>query len=140
MNGLITTIRESLRYRGREGQWMWMLHRVTGLGVLLFLILHVAGMSSAFISVDIHDRLLDLYKTPLFSIGELALAFGLIFHAVNGTRIALLEFKPEWWQKQQLATRLAILITVVLAAPTIVIMAVASFNAYFGHAGAALAR
>ena len=30
-----------LRYKGREGMWTWILHRVTGLGVLLFLVIHV---------------------------------------------------------------------------------------------------
>jgi succinate dehydrogenase / fumarate reductase cytochrome b subunit len=136
MSALITTVREGLRYRGRTGQWMWALHRLTGLGVLLFLILHVAGMASAFISVEIHDQLLEMYKTPLFSIGELGLAFALIFHAVNGTRVAILELRPELWSKQEVATRWAIAITVLLAAPTILIMAIASINAYFGPAGA----
>lgn len=137
MSGLISTVRASLSYRGREGHWLWLLHRVSGLGVLLFLILHVAGMSSAFISIEIHDRLLEMYKTPPFAMGELALAFGLIFHAINGTRIAILELKPELWQKQQLATRLAIIIVVLLAAPTIIIMALGSINAFFGPGGGA---
>ena len=119
---------------------MWILHRVTGLGVLLFLIMHVAGMSSAFISVEVHEQLLALYRTPLFSVGELALAFSLIFHAVNGTRIAILELKPELWQKQEQATRLAILVTLALAAPTILIMAIASINAFLSPAAAGLAK
>ena len=28
-------------YRGREGQWAWLLHRVTGVGIILFLFAHV---------------------------------------------------------------------------------------------------
>ena len=134
MSALITTVRAGLRYRGRENQWMWILHRATGLGVLLFLIIHVAGMASAFFSVELHEQLLATYKTPIFSIGELALAFALIFHAINGTRIAILELKPELWQKQQIATRWAIVIVILLAAPTILLMALASYNAYFGPA------
>jgi succinate dehydrogenase / fumarate reductase, cytochrome b subunit len=35
--GLVT----ALRYKGRTGMWMWLLHRVTGLGILAFLIIHV---------------------------------------------------------------------------------------------------
>ncbi|MCS7061973.1 MAG: hypothetical protein RMN25_12530 [Anaerolineae bacterium] len=134
MSALVSTIRATLSYRGREGHWLWLLHRISGLGVLLFLILHVIGMSSAFVSIEIHDRLLEMYKTPPFAIGELFLAFGLIFHAINGTRIAILELKPELWQKQQLATRLSIIVVAALAAPTMLIMAVKSIQAFFGSA------
>ena len=31
----------------------------------------------------------------------------LLYHAFNGTRIALLDFKPQWWQHQQ-ATAIAV--------------------------------
>ncbi len=45
MATLITTISETLRYRGRIGQWSWVLHRLAGLGTLLFLVIHVIDTS-----------------------------------------------------------------------------------------------
>ena len=41
MANLVGTVANSFRYRGREGQWAWMLHRITGLGVVFFLLLHI---------------------------------------------------------------------------------------------------
>ncbi|MCA9913416.1 MAG: hypothetical protein KC496_08700, partial [Anaerolineae bacterium] len=45
MSSLVLTIRETLRYRGAIGQWSWILHRLTGLGVVFFLVLHVIDTS-----------------------------------------------------------------------------------------------
>ncbi|HID50809.1 MAG TPA: hypothetical protein EYP41_02075, partial [Anaerolineae bacterium] len=41
MSTLSLTIRESLRYRGHSGQWSWLAHRISGLGILAFLSVHV---------------------------------------------------------------------------------------------------
>mgnify|MGYP006202831449 CR=1 FL=1 len=36
MTALVYTLTETLRYRGKVGQWSWVLHRLTGLGVVFF--------------------------------------------------------------------------------------------------------
>ncbi len=132
LNPLITTARESLRYKG-SGQIMWLLHRITGLGVVIFLGTHIFGMSMAAFNPPLHDAMLAVYKTPLFSVGEIMLAACLIFHAVNGTRIAILELRPALWDRQEVATRWSIIITLVLLTPTIAIMAYKSISYYAAH-------
>lgn len=131
-NPLITTTRESLRYKG-SGQILWLLHRISGLGVVIFLGTHIFGMSMAAFNPPLHDAMLAVYKTPLFSIGELLLAACLIFHAVNGTRVAILELRPSLWDKQAVATRWSIIITLILLAPTLIIMAYKSLSYYAQH-------
>jgi succinate dehydrogenase / fumarate reductase cytochrome b subunit len=129
---LINTARESLRYRG-SGHVLWLLHRITGLGVVVFLATHIFGMSMATFNPSLHEAMLAVYKTPLFSVGEIVLAACLIFHAVNGTRIAILELRPALWQKQEVATRWSIIVTLILLAPTIAIMAYKSMSYYLTH-------
>ncbi len=129
---LINTARESLRYRG-SGHVLWLLHRITGLGVVVFLGTHIFGMSMATFNPPLHEAMLAVYKTPLFSVGEIILAACLIFHAVNGTRIAILELRPALWQKQEVATRWSIIITLILLAPTVAIMAHKSISYYLTH-------
>jgi succinate dehydrogenase / fumarate reductase cytochrome b subunit len=133
LNPLVTQVREGLRYKGRANQVMWVLHRISGLGVLLFLILHIFGMSMAAFNPPVHDIMLETYKTPLFSLGELALAACLIFHAINGTRVAILDLRPHLWEKQEVATRWAIIITLVLLAPTLIIMAGKSISHFMAN-------
>jgi succinate dehydrogenase / fumarate reductase cytochrome b subunit len=126
-------VRESLRYKGKEGHWSWLLHRVTGLGLVVFMILHIFGMSMSAFNPPLHDAMLEVYKTPLFALGELGLAFCLVFHAINGTRIAILELRPDLWTQQQKATRLSILITLAISLPLIAIMAYKSISHFISH-------
>ncbi len=49
-------------YRGREGMISWALHRITGLGVLLFLLIHIADIYIIRYGANAFDDLLVIYK------------------------------------------------------------------------------
>ncbi|MDW8395046.1 MAG: hypothetical protein RMM31_02265 [Anaerolineae bacterium] len=125
-------MREGIAYRAK-GNLLWLLHRISGLGIVVFLGFHIFGMSMAAFNPALHEHALELYKTPPFAVGELVLAALLIFHAVNGTRIAILELRPQLWEKQALVTRISIVITLVLTLPTVLVMAAKSISHFAGH-------
>jgi succinate dehydrogenase / fumarate reductase cytochrome b subunit len=81
-------------YRGREGQWSWLIHRVAGVGILAFLALHVIDIWLMGQGEETFNDLLFLYTWPPFKVLELFLIFGVLFHAVNGLRIILIDFVP----------------------------------------------
>ena len=83
-----------LRYRGGVGQWAWAIHRAAGLGILLFLMLHIFDIFLAFFPSTFGD-LIFLYKGPVSRILEVLLLFGLLYHALNGTRVILADFIPS---------------------------------------------
>lgn len=104
---------EGLRYGGGVGQWSWLAHRLTGLGVLLFLIIHiidtflvVAFPAEYDFTVAIYGGTFNgAYYWPLrwaFRVAELGLIASVVFHAVNGVRIILFDFWPAatLYQKQ----------------------------------------
>lgn len=91
----------ALRYRGREGMWTWILHRLTGLGILLFLIIHVVETGLLIWSPEFYDDALSLYQYPVFRFAELAIVFAVLFHAVNGLRIIVQDFWPIVMQRQR---------------------------------------
>lgn len=91
----------ALRYKGREGMWTWVLHRATGLGVLFFLIVHVVDTGLVIYSPEFYDHALDLYRHPLFRVGELFIFFGVLFHALNGLRIIVQDFWPYVMHRQR---------------------------------------
>ncbi|MEX2572617.1 MAG: succinate dehydrogenase, cytochrome b556 subunit [Gemmatimonadota bacterium] len=106
----------ALRYRGREGMWTWLLHRATGLGVLLFLIVHVVETAAIIYSPEFYDEALGLYKNPLFRFAELLIFFSVLFHAVNGLRIIVQDFWPYVMERQRQlawAGAVAVLVTMV---------------------------
>lgn len=111
-----------MRYRGAIGQWSWVLHRITGLGVVLFLFLHVIDTSWAVFDPVSYEHAIASYQSPLFTIGEFALVACVVYHALNGLRIALMDFKPVWWKYQQQAAWVVMAGTVILLVPVFVMM------------------
>ena len=88
-------MREIYTYRGGPGMIAWALHRVAGVGIILFLALHIFDIFLMGAGEQIFNRLLVLYRHPLFRTTELVLLFGLLYHALNGLRIILLDLFPS---------------------------------------------
>jgi succinate dehydrogenase / fumarate reductase cytochrome b subunit len=84
-----------LTYRGGPGQWLWVLHRLSGIGVFLFLLIHIVDISLIGWGAKVFNRLLFLYRYPLFRVGEVALVAAVLYHALNGIRICVIDFWPE---------------------------------------------
>ena len=82
-------------YRGRSGQWAFVLHRITGFIVFMFLLLHVVDVSlindrGGHLYNDVHE----LYGNILLRLFEVGLLFGLLYHSLNGLRIVMVDFFP----------------------------------------------
>ncbi len=81
-------------YKGREGMWSWILHRVTGVAVLIFLLAHIIDTMLIGFGPQIYNLAIDLYRKPFFRIGEVLLAAAVLYHAINGVRIMIIDFCP----------------------------------------------
>jgi succinate dehydrogenase / fumarate reductase cytochrome b subunit len=80
-------------YRGREGQWAFLLHRISGLGTGLFLTIHIVDIALVYFAPQLFLEVLRLYQSTLFGIGEIFLVFCVFYHGVNGLRIAFFDLK-----------------------------------------------
>ena len=78
-------------YRGREGMWSWVLHRITGVAIFFFLLVHVLDTSMVAIAPGAYNAVIGTYKNPILGLGELALVGAIVFHAFNGIRIILID-------------------------------------------------
>lgn len=101
MSTLRVPLEGSLTYRGREGQWAYLLHRITGLGTLLFLTVHILDTSTVYFFPSLYEHAIDLYRSTLFMLGEIALVFCVLYHGVNGLRVAIFDLKPSWWTESR---------------------------------------
>src|SRR5512146_2042730 len=98
MSTLRTTLTGYALYKGREGQWSFLLHRLTGLGTLLFLSIHILDTATVYFFPNLYPEAIGIYRTTLFGIGEIALIFSVFYHGVNGLRIAFFDmFAPKGW-------------------------------------------
>ncbi|GGA70380.1 succinate dehydrogenase, cytochrome b556 subunit [Pseudoclavibacter endophyticus] len=81
-------------YRGTEGMWSWVLHRITGIALFFFLLVHVLDTSLVRVSPEAYNAAMHAYKTPIMGVGEVALVGAVLYHAFNGIRIILIDFLP----------------------------------------------
>jgi succinate dehydrogenase / fumarate reductase cytochrome b subunit len=79
-------------YRGREGMWSWVAHRVTGVLVFFFLFAHVLDTALVRVDPNAYDHVVEVYKNPVVNLLELGLVGAVLFHAFNGLRIIAVDF------------------------------------------------
>ncbi|MDO8586494.1 MAG: succinate dehydrogenase, cytochrome b556 subunit [Armatimonadota bacterium] len=79
-------------YRGSEGMWAWVAHRCAGVAVLLFVFVHVADTALIGWGPKYYNLFVKLYSGPAFRLFEIFLAAALLFHALNGVRIMIIDF------------------------------------------------
>lgn len=87
--------RTYVTYRGGEGHWSWLLHRLTGIGVFVFLLAHIVDTAMIGWGPSAYNKMIQLYRRPAFRLAEVILAGAVLYHALNGVRIIIIDFWPE---------------------------------------------
>ena len=112
------TIKQGIQYRGREGQWSWILHRLTGLGVFFFLALHIFDIYLILMGPEPFNSLATIYHHPVARVGHIFLFFSVLWHAFNGARITLLDFMPHLWKYQRQAVWIQVVVFLAVFLPS----------------------
>ncbi len=92
-------------YQGRTGTWAWLFHRVSGVAIWAFVVLHVIDIYLVGGNPKAYDDLLSFYASPIGRVLETALGAALLYHALNGLRIIIIDLWPAmtvhhrklWW-------------------------------------------
>lgn len=82
----------ALRYKGRDGYLTYILHRIGGLGMAIFITTHVLATFVEGKGWRIGDFINDIYISPFF---QIIFLFGVLFHVINGMRVTLLDLFPK---------------------------------------------
>ncbi len=56
-------------YRGREGMWSWVAHRVTGVLIFFFLLVHILDTALVRVSPEAYNAVIGTYQTPIMGLG-----------------------------------------------------------------------
>lgn len=73
----------------RTGMWAWILHRITGLAIVFYLLMHIGVISTALWGG--FDHTMAILRHPVFATGELLLVCAVLYHGLNGLRIILFD-------------------------------------------------
>lgn len=97
-------------YRGDLGMWSWVAHRITGVLTFFFLFAHVIDTALVRVSPQAYDTAIDVYKNPVVNLMEIGLVGAVLYHALNGIRIMLVDF----WEKGPRYQRLMLWLTLAI--------------------------
>lgn len=122
MAALVASIYRGISYRGAEGQWAWILHRASGLGIVLFLYMHILSIFIAAIGPEPYEWVHKvLYTSPPAKVLEVFLLFGVLYHAFNGMRIIIIDFFPALGIYQRTIVRIELALVVLILVPAAII-------------------
>jgi succinate dehydrogenase / fumarate reductase cytochrome b subunit len=72
--------------------WTWVAHRITGVLIFFFLLVHVIDTSMVRVSPEAYNTAVETYKNPIVGLMEVGLVAAVLFHAFNGVRLVLVDF------------------------------------------------
>ena len=75
-------------YRKRAGMSAWLLHRLTGIALVLYLVAHIMGLRSLTDPASF-EAYITTFRSPFFKVAEVLLLGSVAFHAFNGLRIMI---------------------------------------------------
>jgi len=99
-------MRAGWRNRGHAGYWAFLVHRLSGVALALFLPLHFAALAQSLKGVDALDALLAWTRSPWVAASEVALVLALAAHLTGGLRLLLAEFVG--WRRDVQKTLVAV--------------------------------
>jgi succinate dehydrogenase / fumarate reductase cytochrome b subunit len=88
-------------YRWHIGTIAWVLHRVTGLLLVFYLMLHVWVIHHLSQGPSGFNKVMGAVQSPLFLFLEIGLLGCVLYHALNGLRIIIVEFSKEGVEAQK---------------------------------------
>ncbi|QCR20631.1 succinate dehydrogenase, cytochrome b556 subunit [Agrococcus sp. SGAir0287] len=96
--------------------WSWVLHRISGIGIYFFLLVHVLDTSLIRVSPEAYNAVIATYKNPIMGLGEVVLVGAVVFHAMNGLRIIAVDAFPAATRIQRILFWVVIALVIVLMA------------------------
>ena len=85
-------ISENLSYKKDSGSWAWIFHRITGIALIGYLLLHIYSLSPLAEGEAAFNNKMQTFSSPFFMILEWFLFAFVLFHSLNGIRIVIVDW------------------------------------------------
>ncbi|MBI4966438.1 MAG: succinate dehydrogenase, cytochrome b556 subunit [Desulfomonile tiedjei] len=124
---------------GRWGveRYLYILHRLTGLAILGFFLLHIFASSARMYGPENWNAAMQILKNPVLKVGEFLVFVAFAFHALNGIRLILIELglavgraeEPIFPYKSSINNQRPLMVVAMVLAG--ILIAFGGFNAFF---------
>ncbi|MGF2943717.1 succinate dehydrogenase, cytochrome b556 subunit [Mycobacterium sp. Lab-001] len=104
--------------------WSWVLHRISGATIFFFLFVHVLDTALVRVAPQAYDEMVASYKTPVVGLMEFGLVAAVLYHALNGIRVILIDFWSEGTRHQRLMLWVVGVVFLLLIVPAGVVMGI----------------
>jgi succinate dehydrogenase / fumarate reductase cytochrome b subunit len=108
-------------YRIHLGTFAWILHRLSGLGLIFYLLLHIWVISHLIGGEHSFNEIMERFNTPLFKFFEVGLIGVILYHLFNGLRVTLVDM-GVLVDRQKLLFGIAVVIWLVCWAAFAIVM------------------
>ena len=119
-------------YRGSPGQWSWIAHRITGIAVTLFLFAHIVDTAVVGWGPEAYEKVTSVYHNWVVKLLELGLVAAVLYHAINGVKIMVIDFWPSTTRHFKAMSLASTGLFVISMVAVTVIMAPGILNDAFG--------
>jgi len=99
--------------RPKLGMWAYALNRIAGIGLVVYLYLHLVVLSTLSRGPGSWDAFVSLARQPYFLLLDVILLAGILIHGLNGLRVTLTGF--DVGVKRQKALFSALMLVAVVA-------------------------
>lgn len=123
-------------YRGDAGMWSWVAHRITGVLTFFFLFAHVLDTALVRVSPEAYNEVIETYKNPIVNLLEVGLVAAVLYHALNGIRVMLVDFWAKGARHQRTMLWIILVIWFVVMVPGVYFMMRHTVSTLFGGGGA----
>ena len=107
--------------RRKLGMWAYALNRITGIGLVVYLYLHLAVLSLLLRGPGSWDSFVSLARAPYFLALDVILLAGILIHGLNGLRVTLTGFDVGVKAQKALFGALMLVSVVALGAAALMI-------------------
>jgi succinate dehydrogenase / fumarate reductase cytochrome b subunit len=113
---ILRYLRSTLLPSVNVGNVSWLLHRVTGVALAIYLIPHFFTINQSSKGPEAFDAALAVFSAPVFKVAEFLLILVVAFHAFNGMRIIVIDFFTLSHRQKMLFWFVMVACVIVLAA------------------------
>jgi succinate dehydrogenase / fumarate reductase cytochrome b subunit len=90
--GLLGNYTNEIGLNPNVGTWSWLLHRISGIVLSLYIFAHILVLSSSIGGSESFNKWIGTVQNPVFHVLEIALIGAVAFHLLNGLRITITDF------------------------------------------------